>query len=234
MIVSFEEMRRVATGLWVGPMAAEDVRILPGAPLQGEGRHVVLVRSPAYDEQQHSLRAKLSDIRVLLAGSMGDAVIIEEGIEGSQTAALTAQGAPQPVVISLAAYTPRESASGTDTAQFSSGDSAFIRCLETLGSDLARLGRVLLERVRQSHKGDLRQTDNPRKFIEGPDNYWAVEVQTRLRSLKVIVRARDQERFRGAGLDVKSERPPVYWYLRLASDADLATVLKMIDLADRK
>ena len=107
MIVSFEEMRRVATGLWVGPMAAEDVRILPGAPLQGEGRHVVLVRSPAYDEQQHSLRAKLSDIRVLLAGSMGDAVIIEEGIEGSQTAALTAQGAPQPVVISLAAYTPR-------------------------------------------------------------------------------------------------------------------------------
>ena len=62
----------------------------------------------------------------------------------------------------------------------------------------------------------------------------AVEVQTRLRSLKVIVRARDQERFRGAGLDVKSERPPVYWYLRLASDADLAAVLKMIDLADRK
>ena len=41
MIVSFEEMRRVATGLWVGPMAAEDVRILPGAPLQGVGRHLV-------------------------------------------------------------------------------------------------------------------------------------------------------------------------------------------------
>lgn len=238
--VSFAEAERVAPGLWLGQIAVDEIRVLPGVPLQGNGRHVVLLRQPAYDEKLQTLQANLSDIRVLLAGSVPDAIFIQQEVSEATipgTVAVAAEPLPSSQFEALHSGDPDVTASrsqGVVPLTLGRGDLDFIQLLEDFDPTLARLGKLLLERVRQAHKGELRATDNPKKFTEWPDNFWAVELQNRLRALKVIVRARHPEHLRRAGLNVRSERPPVYWYLKLAEDADLEPALKMISLADRR
>ncbi|MCE9524327.1 MAG: hypothetical protein K8S25_18050 [Alphaproteobacteria bacterium] len=69
----------------------------------------------------------------------------------------------------------------------------------------------------ERYPGVLAETENFKKFVETPDNFWGVEIQPRLGAIKLIVRA-DEERMKASGLAYQSDRPPSYWAMRVRED----------------
>lgn len=59
------------------------------------------------------------------------------------------------------------------------GDRRFLDDLLGADSELHRIGSELLRKVRASNPGDLHYFDRSRKYIETPDNCWAVKIQPR-------------------------------------------------------
>jgi hypothetical protein len=83
-----------------------------------------------------------------------------------------------------------------------------------LGSEMERVARALIARIRATYEGRLKRQTNPRLFVETPDNFWSVEIQPRAVAIKLVVRT-DEDALLRAGLPVHSERPPSYWMMKV-------------------
>lgn len=202
----FPDARAIDAGVWVGRATPEDLRRLPGAPLKIAGPHLVLLSEPVWTGRE--LRARVGGVTVVALGN-GEAAVF------------------------LSATTEEPSPFGQTTIGDAGDDNAFFGELAVLGSDMDRIGRALIARIRSRFAGALARTERPRRFVERPDNFWGIEIQRRAAALKLIVRARE-ERLAAAGLPYESERPPTYFAMTVRSDTDMDPALRFLELADRK
>lgn len=85
----------------------------------------------------------------------------------------------------------------------SDGDAHFIA---SLPCNLQPLGKSLLALVREFSKGRLKLAPNGR-YIESPDNFWAVKIQPRVRSLRITVRGRPHQLSSSRIVKPKDDRP---------------------------
>ena len=76
----------------------------------------------------------------------------------------------------------------------------------------------------------MAQTENFKKFVETPDNFWGVEIQPRVGAIKLIVRA-EEAKLKQAGLAYQNDRPPNYWAMRVRDDRDVEVALRFLAIA---
>jgi hypothetical protein len=236
MDVTFGEVRAVDTGVWTGPLSAVDAKRLPGAPLKIAGPHVVLLQRPAWDGA--ALKAPFENVSLLALGHGEAAIYLSAEAGARRAAAGVIAAAPAdapaetatPITPEIATSTPSPSPRHPgDTGD----DEAFIAGLDEIGSDMARVGRALLARIRALYDGALaRAAGNPRLFVETPDNFWSVEIQPRRHAIKLVVRT-TEEKLLGAGLPYDSERRPSYWAMKIYGDGDVETALQFLAVTTR-
>lgn len=206
MLISFPRNPGMsASRVIVAGLTPEDAEHLPGAPIRVGGRHIVLLKEAAVEERE--LKAPMSAIQILALGDAREAIfIIDEK--------------PAPIPVRRLVQ--------------EKGDAAFLEKVgEEIGRERQRVATALLKRIRETYEGDLTPTENPRKFIESPDNFWAVEIQVRKEMLKFIIRANESVLSKSS-IAYASERPPSYFYIKVAEDRDIETALRFLALADRK
>lgn len=218
MDVSFRQVRAIDAGVWAGRLAAAEAAKLPGAPLKIAGPHVVLVERPAWNGS--ALTAPFAGVSVLALGHRDEAIYLS---------AEAGCGAPARRAASAAVAEDAPTSNPRDTG----ADETFIYQCDEIGSDMVRIARALMARIRATYDGALSQTDNPRKFVETPDNFWGVEIQPRKAAIKLIVRA-SEERMKASGLPYQSERPPAYWAMRVCGDRDVESALRFLALAQER
>jgi len=223
MNLTFADVRALDAGVWTGALAAADAAALPGAPLRIAGPHVLVLDRPLWNGMV--LTAAFHGVSVVALGTTGRAIYLANG-----AGARVGEGAApvESAKDERAALVPRD----PRPAKLSSDDEMFVYGLDEIGSDMARVGRALMARIRQIYPGALQRTDNPRRFVETPDNFWGVEVQPRKQAVKLTVRA-DEAKLKAAGLPYQLERPPSYFAIKIQNDGDVEMALKFLAHADR-
>jgi hypothetical protein len=236
MDVTFGEVQAIDAGVWTGPLRAADAKRLPGAPLKIAGPHVVLLQRPTWDGA--ALKAPFESVSVLALGQ-GEAAIYLSAEAGARRAAADAiAAAPADATTATAAPITPEIATPAPAREpaprrpgDSGDDEAFIAGLDEIGSDMVRVGRALLTRIRALHDGALARTaGNHRLFVETPDNFWSVEIQPRRQAIKLVVRT-TEEKLQRAGLPYENERPPSYFAMKIHGDGDVENALRFLAVA---
>lgn len=232
MHISFGPARALDDGVWTGTLSETEARRLPGAPLRSCGPHVVLLTAPAWNGAE--LRAPFDGVSVVALGAGERAIFLATATaaptSGPPSAAKTPPANPgQPAPAPLAA--PAPTATATDAAA-ANDDAAFAAECAQLGSEMERVARALIARIRATYEGRLKRQTNPRLFVETPDNFWSVEIQPRAVAIKLAVRT-DEDALLRAGLPYQSERPPSYWAMKIYGYGDIEAALRFLAAATR-
>ncbi|MBP6014167.1 MAG: hypothetical protein KBA31_18205 [Alphaproteobacteria bacterium] len=219
MEISFGPARALDAGVWAGTLSPAVAKRLPGAPLKSAGPHVLVLQQPAWNGTE--LKAPFDGVSVLAIGA-GEAAIFLSAAPSAPfepaaraTTALPATAAPQ-------ATAPDQASPG-----HTGDDSAFVAECAQLGTDMERVGKALIARIRATTDGALARQTNPRLFVETPDNFWSVEIQPRRGAIKLVVRTSETKLLR-AGLPYEPERPPSYWAMKIYGDQDVETALRFL------
>jgi hypothetical protein len=86
-----------------------------------------------------------------------------------------------------------------DEPRYGLGDQDFLKCLEQVPA-LKVAGKNILRQIRERYPGNLEHTSG-RLFKETPDNFWAIEVQPRVKTLNISVRGKP-DRFGKRGINI--------------------------------
>jgi hypothetical protein len=225
MHISFGPARALDDGVWTGTLSETEARRLPGAPLRSRGPHVVQLTAPAWNGAE--LRAPFDGVSVVALGAGERAIFLATASAAPASGPPSAAKAPPanpapPAPAPLAAPAP----TATDAAA-TNDDAAFVAECAQLGSEMERVARALIARIRATHEGALKRQTNPRLFVETPDNFWSVEIQPRTGAIKLVVRT-DEYALLRAGLPVHSERPPSYWMMKVYGYGYIEEALRFV------
>jgi hypothetical protein len=110
------------------------------------------------------------------------------------------------------------------------GDRQFLTCLEQVPT-LKAAGEQILRRIRERSPGDLKRTSG-RLFKETPDNFWAIEVQPRVRTLNISVRG-NSGWFGKQGISIPDGWQG-YSRFKVHGNADVENAVSVISAAKRK
>ena len=209
-------------GLWRGELAPSAVqRLGSGEHTVGE-KSVLLIVDPVYERDKHELRFKLENTTILNVGTSNQTIFLStrgaipaSPIEGEATSDTVVDAIPQ-----------------TSTVNYGPGDRKFLANLEELPEGMQHAGHELLSRIREKFPGDLKPYEQ-RRYINGPDNFWGVQIQTRKQMLKISVRGVPQ-RLPTTDLHVWLDRPPVYSAFKIEDVAQVVDAVQIIEHADRK
>ena len=208
--ITIQEVREIEAGIWRTRIAAKDLRML-GEPARQTGNRSVLLLSspPIYDPQRGTLTFNSSEICILNLGCSQDTVLVAgAALEPS------ADGLDHPAQIE-----PQ-----------SSGDQLF---LSDLPVDLKDLGKSFLRMIRDEFKGELRFHSRSGKYVESPDNFWTVRIQTRDKSLRVTVRGRPESLGTSGSLELANDMSG-YSSFKISSVAQLGEALTIFRKVTRK
>ncbi|MBI4183698.1 MAG: hypothetical protein HY521_06850 [Proteobacteria bacterium] len=178
---------------------------------------VVLLTSYRFDVADTALRFNPQHASVLNVGK-GNRLIIVAASEGEPDSVKGEEntGSEQPA---------------HETSPYGPGDRKFLHALSELPEPVQEAGRSILARVRGHFPGDLKALD-ARRFVETPDNFWAVVIQPRDRSLAFTVRGMP-DRFETQRLRLTLDRSP-YSRFKVTSIDDVAEAVGIILRAIRK
>jgi hypothetical protein len=111
------------------------------------------------------------------------------------------------------------------------GDQRFLSDLRSAGPDLYQIGSRLLTGVRSKRPGHLSCT--PSRYVETPDNFWAVKIQPRARSLAITVRGEPKQFSLASGLKIVPDRGS-YSRFTISSPSQVDAAVAAIMRARRK
>ncbi len=228
MQISFGPARALDDGVWTGTLSEAEARRLPGAPLLSSGPHVVMLTAPAWNGAE--LRAPFDGVSVVALGAGERAIFLSVTAAAAPlaraSAAQTPPAGPAPAAPNTA---PAADQTPTDAAA-TNDDAAFVAECAQLGSEMERVARALIARIRATYEGRLKRQTNPRLFVETPDNFWSVEIQPRAGAIKLVVRT-DEYALLRAGLPVHSERPPSYWMMKVYGYGYIEEALRFLAIS---
>jgi len=219
---TLDGITQLAPGIWDGRMRwSENLRL--GTPLQAIGLPtVIMVRGAEYDAGTEELRFPLDQVSVLNAGSGERAVFIS----ANGSVKTRNEATPQPEAMAE----PKDIT--VDLSKYGTGDHEFEAALSMLSDRVMQAGEEILQKIRERFPGDLKPYPR-RRFFNTPDNFWGVEIQTRLQLLKFTVRGKP-ERFGSSSLKIWLDRPPVYSAFKVSCPDDVDEAVRIISQADRK
>lgn len=111
------------------------------------------------------------------------------------------------------------------------GDEAFLSaCKQLVSEEFALLAGILIRNIRKIHPGRLVEGQS-RKWLNHPDNFVAITIQNRDRSLAVSIR--DVPEAHNSELLPKRDRPG-YLRFKISKPADLGEALKLISASARR
>lgn len=170
MRINVEGAKRALEGIWRAKLSPREAAVFgPCDSRFGDWTVVGVEGSVAFDEETRSLSFDPGQARVLNIGATDEAILLASLSERTAGASPERSPAPYP-----AAQPP-----------IRAGDQHFIR---TLPTDLRSLGESLLAGIRRHFPGELRFHPKSRKYVESPDNFWTVTIQTRVKALQITVR----------------------------------------------
>lgn len=98
-------------------------------------------------------------------------------------------------------------------------------CGQLVGEEFAKLAEILLRKIRRTHEGRLIEGKG-RKWLNHPDNFMAITIQNRDRSLAIsirdVVEAHDSE------LRPKPDRPG-YLRFKISKPADIGEAVRLVN-----
>lgn len=203
--------RQIADGVWWTELPPHEVRMFAqNGSSQGE-KSVIILSSFDYDAGRSTMTFKLADAKALNVGTTEATILIS-----GKTEPLEAAGIESP-----------KSFSGTRAP----GDLEFLSLIKSKCPALLSVAEALLDGVRARSAGELKKGQKY-NFIETPDNFWYVIVQTRIEELSITVRG-PVAHFSGlTKLELKDDRGNTRFKVRSLND--LNDALRLIFHAKRK
>lgn len=209
MQLTIDDAEEMGPSLWAAEIAPSDIAMFGTAPSSAGARTILLlVEQPTYSRSTRQLRFDPRSVRPLNIGASREAIMIASSPPQDQTRA----GQPIPV------------------ASTNSGDAAF---LNALPASLAGIGKSLLGGVREQFHGNLKFSEDSKRYVEAPDNFWTVKIQPRDVSLRITVRGRPEQLPAVADINVADDRPG-YSTFKLRDSRELSSALKVILGAGRR
>jgi len=171
---------------------------------------LLLLDKPSFDRTRGTLSFSPSGARVLNLGGSDSAVIVES--------ACTADDVNR----SIPPATVAEVGGG--------GDAEFIAALP---SNLSSFGKQLLGTVRATYPGALKYFPKSGKFVETPDNFWTVRIQSRDKSFRATLRGRPDEFVSTGSLQLIPDMTG-YSSLKLTSPAQITDFMNVLRQVPKK
>ena len=126
---------------------------------------------------------------------------------------------------------PRRSDRQLSSVDIEAGDAAFFAaCDQLVGHSLKALATSLVEGIREKHHGKMVEGQG-RKWINSPDNFVAMTIQNRDRSLAISIK--DVVEAKGSALNPKPDRPG-YLRFKVSSAGDLQEAKRLILASARR
>lgn len=216
MKILIEKAKLLDVGVWKGQIDPDIIAPL-SIKAQTLGKYtVIMLSNPDFRRQDNELRFSGSEADILNLGTTKEAIFIE----GEPT------HIPSPVAkeINIAVH--------KENNLIGVGDHFFHKALKEVSPDVKRAGEEILAEIRKKFPGDLKAYKQ-RRFFDSPDNFWGVQVQTRLDMLKFWVRG-TKKIFSHAKLEIKLDRPPLYFAFKVKSMNDVPEAISIIFSAQRK
>jgi hypothetical protein len=198
-------------GVWKAKLPPDDLRFLGGnATRLGPVSVLLLLDSASFDHASSTLSFSPTTARVLNLGSTDNAVILES------FTTTQAAGANPPASV------PVEHGVG--------GDADF---LSALPSSLRAFGAQLLTTIRASYPGALKYFPKSEKYVETPDNFWVIRIQTRDESFRITVRGRPDDFLSTGSIELKPDMTG-YSAFKLTAPSQISDFMKILEQIPRK
>jgi hypothetical protein len=167
--VSIQGAKCLDPGLWKARLAQSELQFLGSADSRVGPLSVLLIfKCDSFDQATGTLSFNPSSARLLNLGTSEEAIIVESTANGSSGWAKTAIRPARQATI---------------------GDSRF---LTDLPQKMLNFGTLLLQAVRTQYPGALKFYERSGKYVETPDNFWTVRIQTRDESFRITVRGKPE------------------------------------------
>jgi hypothetical protein len=207
--LTIDDAEEIGPFLWSAEIAPSDIAMFGTAPSSAGARTVLLlIEPPVYTPSRRQLRFDPRAVRPLNIGASREAILI--GSSPSQSSARVAGVSPAEPV--------------------NAGDRVF---LAALPGSLSAIGKSLLAGIREHFHGQLRLSEESKRYVETPDNFWTVKIQPRDISLRITVRGRPQHLPSPADLKVSDDRPG-YSTFKVAAVNEVPSAIKVILGAGRR
>jgi len=165
---------------------------------------LLLLDVAAFDNATKTLSFSPTNARVLNLGTSDSAIILES---------CQAPGSPNQTT----AIVPQ-------VPQYIAGDAEF---LSALPSSLRDLGTQLLTKVRASYPGALKFYPKSGKYVETPDNFWVVRIQSRDESLRITIRGRPEDFGSSGSIQLKPDMTG-YSAFKLSTPTQIGDFMKLM------
>lgn len=209
--LSVRNVNAIADGVWQATLTPEDLQIMAGQPTRmGSVSVLLLLDSPTFDRTTKTLSFAPTRARVLNLGGTDSAVIVESA------------SSPEDISRPIALAPVAERGGGRD-AEF----------IAALPSSLSTFGKQLLGTVRAAYPGSLKYFPKSGKFVDTPDNFWTVRIQSRDESFRITLRGRPDE-FSSTGSIQLIPDMTGYSSLKLKSPAQIADFMKVLQQVPKK
>jgi hypothetical protein len=220
------DARQIGPAIWTAHVAPAEVRRLGGANAASAARSVVALNGAEFDGSSQRLYVDPSSASVLTLGTSDEVVFIDVGANGIARDAERDGPHDKGLVDELA------KAARYQRSRPRFGDQEFIReCERLLGEKFGAMARSLLGQLRRHHPGHLCE-GLARKWVNDPENFVAITIQPRDRSLAIHVKGNPGD-FDAPSLDIKADRPS-YSRFKLGHPDQLNDAIQVVLLSARR
>jgi hypothetical protein len=173
-----------------------------GAPSLSRGStSILLVQSPAFDEENERLTAVADGLTLLNLGTTNRTIVVDAKLHDA-------------------------GATGAGTSSEAPGDREYRTLVDMhLKGEAREVAHDILTKIREIGPGDLKRGER-NNFSNTPNNFWYVIVQPRTQCLSITVRG-EPETFGASSLQLVTDRPG-YTRFQLRSSADLDEALRIV------
>ena len=182
----------IEKGVWTGQLSPADIRRFGECRTNVGAISVLGLTRPVFSPDTQTLSIDPDDASVLNIGTSDKALFLDLGRQG------------EPEVRGAQRVSRSDQFDKADVPA-AIGDQAFIvECRRHLNEDLVVMAEELLSAVRQRYPGKLNE-GKARKWVNLPDNFFALTIQNRDMSFAVHVKGAPSD-FVAPSLDIKKDR----------------------------
>jgi len=207
MQIVFESAASSSPGIWLTHVPPHELRML-GAPSLSRGNtSILLVQTPAFDEENERLTVLAEGLTLLNLGTTNRTLVVDAKLQDASA-----------LVAGPSSEAP--------------GDREYRTLVDMhLKGEAREVAHEILTKIREASPGDLKRGER-NNFSNSPSNFWYVIVQPRTQCLSITVRG-EPETFGTSSLQLVTDRPG-FTRFQLRSSVDLDEALRIIHASRQK